>query len=113
MLRSLVPSALLVFVVAMTIGMSPLTARALEWRGGATANGQRFQQLSPGANQADGHAHAAPLSMRELRSSVIRAESTAAGELAPLFGNLGSHQRKITTSSDGITPRKRGHAAAS
>ena len=30
--------------------------------------------------------------MRELRASTIRAAATAAGELSPLFGNLGSHQ---------------------
>ena len=95
MLRSLVPSALLIFVVAVTIGITPLTARALEWRSGT--NGQRFQQLKTPAQtavQVDGHAHAATLSMRELRSSVIRAEATAAGELSPLFGNLGSHHHR-------------------
>ena len=98
MLRTLVPSAMLIFVVAVTIGITPLTARALEWRSGA--NGQRFQQLAAGPTQVDGHTHAATLSMRELRSATIRAESTAAGELAPLFGNLGSHHHQITTSSE-------------
>ena len=98
MLRSLVPSALLIVVVVVTIGFTPLTARALEWRGGSS--GQRFQQLKPGPTQVDGHAHAAAFSMRELRASTIRAEAAAAGELTPLFGNLGSHSHTITTGSD-------------
>jgi tetratricopeptide (TPR) repeat protein len=80
------------------IGLTPLTARAVEWR--SSANGQRFPQLKPGPTRVDGHAHAATLSMRELRASTIRAEAAAAGELTPLFGNLGSHSRTITTGSD-------------
>lgn len=98
MLRSLVPSALLAFVVAVTIGITPLTARALEWRSGA--NGQRFQQLTSDAGHVEGHAHAATLSMRELRSPALTASAAAAGELTPLFGNLGSHSHQITTSSE-------------
>ena len=90
MLRSLIPSALLIFVVAVTVGLTPLTARALEWR--PSLSGQRFQPLKPVTTQVDGHAHAATLSMRELRATTIRAEAAAAGELTPLFGNLGSHQ---------------------
>jgi tetratricopeptide (TPR) repeat protein len=82
----------------MAIGVTPLTARALEWRGGA--GGQRFQAIQSGDVQVDGHAHAATLSMRELRASVIRAEAQAAGELTPLFGNLGSHHHQITTGSE-------------
>ena len=98
MLRSLVPSALLVFVIAVTIGITPLTARALEWR--SAANGQRFQQLKSIPGRVDGHAHAAALSMRELRSPAITASATAAGELTPLFGNLGGHRHRITTGSE-------------
>jgi hypothetical protein len=113
MLRSLVPSTVLIFVVAVTVGLTPLTARALEWRSGT--DGERFQQLTSAPVQVDGHAHAATLSMRELRASTIRAEASAAGELAPLFGNLGSHCHRITTSSDlaqryfdeGLIPRPR------
>ena len=98
MLQSLIPSALLVLVVAVAIGLTPLSARALEWRSGT--NGQRFQQITAAPNQIDGHAHAATLSMREFQSSVIRAEAQAAGEVTPLFGNLGSHHKPITTSSE-------------
>src|SRR5688572_16426041 len=98
MLQNLVPSALLILMVAVTTGITPLTARALEWRSGT--NGQRFQQIKPVSEHADGQAHAATLSMRELQSSVIRVEAQAAGEVAPLFGNLGSHHRPITASSE-------------
>jgi tetratricopeptide (TPR) repeat protein len=98
MLQSLVPGALLIFVVAVTIGITPLTARALEWRSGA--NGYRFQQIKPVSDHLDGHAHATPLSMREVRSTVMSASAAAAGEVTPLFGNLGSHHKQITTSSE-------------
>jgi tetratricopeptide (TPR) repeat protein len=98
MLHTLLPSALLVFAVAVTVVVTPLTARAIEWRGEATT--QRFQHIASNLEHHDGHAHGTTLSMRELRSKAITASAAAAGEVTPLFGNLGAHHHQITTSSE-------------
>jgi tetratricopeptide (TPR) repeat protein len=98
MLHTLLASALLVVMVGITLVVTPLTARAFEARNAPAP--QRFQAARAGQDHQAGPSHGATLSMREVRAGAITASAVAAGEQTPLFGNLGSHHRTITTSSD-------------
>jgi tetratricopeptide (TPR) repeat protein len=98
MLHTFVVSALLAVTVGVTLVVTPLTATAFETRNAPAP--QRFQSARAGQDHHVGQNHAAALSMREIRAGALTASAVAAGEQTPLFGNLGTHHRQITTSSD-------------